>query len=135
MVDYLCKYQTGIQPNDKTTKKLSRAELKQYLIDSLKDSENPYSNVFRNKILRNNYNVEMAIKGFHNGCPLFKIVKLKEEPHLPPIYNTNQSKYGRFGETDNKNSSDKDKNKTKKNENKKGKDDKNKDKKNKKKKK
>ena len=38
MVDYLCKYQTVIQQNDKTTKKLSRAELKQYLIDSLKDS-------------------------------------------------------------------------------------------------
>ena len=112
--------------------KLSRAELKQYLIDSLKDSDNPYSNVFRNKILKNNYNVEMAIKGFQNGCPLFKIVKLKDEPNLPPIYNTYQSNYGRFGETDNKTSSDK--NKTNKNDNKKGKNDKDKDKKNKKKK-
>ena len=133
MVDYLCKYHTENIKNEKTGKKLSRAELKQYLIDSLKDSENPYSNVFRNKILKSNYNVEMAIKGFHNGCPLFKIVKLKEEPHLPPIYNTNQSKYGRFGDSDDKYSNDKDKNKKNQND-KKGKDDKNKDKKNKKKK-
>ena len=96
MEKFLIQYEKSKNQNSKN-KKNTRKERKEYMINSLKDPNNPYSNVWSNRILKINYNVSMEVKGFQNGIPLFRIKKLKEEPKIKPIYNMSQSKYGRFG--------------------------------------
>ena len=98
MEEYLKKYQAS--KSNMKTKKISRKEKQQLIIDSLNNPENPYSTVWSNKILKINYNVGLEVKGFQNGIPTFKIKRLKDEPNLLPIYNMTQSKYGRFGDSD-----------------------------------
>ena len=116
METFLIQYEKSKNQNLKNKKKTTK-ERKEYIINSLKDHNNPYSNVWTNKILKINYNVTMEVKGFQNGIPLFRIKKLKEEPKIKPIYNMSQSKYGRFGEVnDNYNNKNNGKRKSKKDE-------------------
>ena len=97
METFLIQYEKSKTQNPKN-RKISRKERKEKMINSLKDPNNPYSNVWTNRILKINYNVSMEVKGFQNGIPLFRIKKLKEEPKIKPLYNMTQSKYGRFGD-------------------------------------
>ena len=61
---------------------------KNKILNSLNDPFNPYSVLFYNNMLYNNYNVGMHFKNIKHGVPNLRIKKMKRN-NLPPLFCAN----------------------------------------------